>query len=926
MMKVVKRLICISVVLCILASCLFVTASAEQTAVSVADDIKGQDTSYGDYIAKATPVYGVSRFYGYPAHETELNGKSVMIVTDTRAAQVQVTVEVAGWYNIGIEFMPYGENDRYELSLSVNGGYPFLQSQNIDIYSAMVDLEASVTETGDDIRPNSVVADTLQTRVLKDSSGYISDAYLYYLEAGANSISLSSLSGELALHSIFAGEVKKQISYKEYLDKMSGKEKGGSASVLIEAENPTLKSNRSIISGTDRSGPDITYKNGSKNEAFALKLNILSEENFKYQNQWVEYEFDIDKSGFYKIAMQVRQTLQGGLFCSRKVYIDGDVPFKEFESVEFPYSDSWYIKTIGDENPYLVWLDEGKHTIRVEATTGDMAKLINEFNAEMDQLNSIYRDIFMVTGSSPSAYMDYDLVGQIDGLLDSLKAVKESISSSLDRLVEISGGRKGTGFSVMDSLVLQLEDFIKNPDTIADRLSSFKDNSTAFGSWVVSLKEQPLGMDSICVCSEDIEPYSDKSGMFDKLIFQIKVLLGSFVSDYDSVSASDTETLNIWVMTGREQAQIVKNLSQNYFEPEHGVKVEISVVSASLVEATLAGTGPDIALFVGDTTPILLGARGVLTDLKTLDRYDELVAPFNPELLVPHTYEGACYGLPLSYDFPMLFYRTDIFEELGLECPQNWEDFYNAVSVIQSNMMTVGVPPSIFATLLHQNGGSYFNGASDTCILDSDEGVAAFKQTTDFYTQHLLPVSYSFYNRFRTGEMPMSIEPYSSYLQLDYAAPEISGLWKMAPIPSNGNTDKYLAGAFTTAVMFEKTANKKAAAQFLSWFTEKSVQVLYGQQLEMILGVVGRYTPANTAAIPDLGWSTAEARLIVSQFDVIKEIPVIPSSYYITRNFDNAFRKVVYSGENPRETLLLYVRDINKEITRKNKAMKRGEK
>ena len=102
--------------------------------------------------------------------------------------------------------------------------------------------------------------------------------------------------------------------------------------------------------------------------------------------------------------------------------------------------------------------------------------------------------------------------------------------------------------------------------------------------------------------------------------------------------------------------------------------------------------------------------------------------------------------------------------------------------------------------------------------------------------------------------------------------------------------------------------------------------MLYGQQLEIILGVVGRYTPANTEAIPDLGWSTSDAKLIISQFDVIKEIPIIPSSYYISRNFDNAFRKVVYSGENPRETLLLYTRDINKEITRKRESMKRSEK
>ncbi len=924
-MKVVKRLICISVALMILFSCFSVICCADGEQAGKLPET-GRDTSYDKYVDDASPVVGEQKFYGYPQYNQTVNDVQVAFVNDTDSADVQIVVDTAGWYSIGIEFMPYGESDRYDISLSVNGEYPFLQSKNIDIYSAMVDLETTVSDNGDDIRPDSVISKELQSRVFKDSSGYVSGDYLYYLNAGANNVGILALNGTLALHSVFAAAQKPQIGYDDYIKGLSSKKSDGEYSVLIEAENPTLKSNRSIISGTDRSGPDTTHNRGTKNDAFSLKLNILSEENFKYQNQWVEYDFDVEKSGFYKIAMRVKQTLQGGLFCSRKIYIDGEVPFKEFNSIEFEYSDSWYIKELGDDEPYLVWLEKGSHTIRVEVTTGEMAELITELSSEMEQLNTIYNKIFMVTGSSPSMYMDYDLVGQIDGLLDDLKSINKRLSDSLEKLIRISGGRKGTGFSVIDSLVVQLEDFIKNPDTIADRLVSFKDNSTAFGSWVVSLKEQPLGMDSIVLCTENSQQYADKTGFFGKLLFQIKVLFGSFINDYDSVSGNKKDSLNIWVMTGREQAQIVKNLSQNYFEPENDIGVDISVVAGSLVEATLAGTGPDIALFVGDSTPILLGARGVLTDLKQFEEYDELVKPFNSEILVPYTYEGACYGIPLSYDLPMLFYRTDIFEQLGITCPQNWDDFYNAVSVIQSNMMTVGVPSTIFSTILHQNGGSYFDESVETCILDSDEGVAAFEQTTDFYTQHLLPVSYSFYNRFRTGEMPMAIEAYSSFLQLDYAAPEISGLWKMAPIPNNGKTDKYLSGTSTTAVMFEKTKDKKAAVKFLSWFTQKSVQVLYGQQLEMILGVVGRYTPANTEAIPDLGWSTSDAKLIISQFDVIKEIPIIPSSYYISRNFDNAFRKVVYSGENPRETLLLYTRDINKEITRKRESMKRSEK
>jgi hypothetical protein len=48
-------------------------------------------------------------------------------------------------------------------------------------------------------------------------------------------------------------------------------------------------------------------------------------------------------------------------------------------------------------------------------------------------------------------------------------------------------------------------------------------------------------------------------------------------------------------------------------------------------------------------------------------------------------------------------------------------------------------------------------------------------------------------------------------------------------------------------------------------------------------------------------------------------VPQTPVNYYIGRNLTNAFRRVVIKGENPRETLNYYNRDIDKEILRKRK-------
>ena len=80
---------------------------------------------------------------------------------------------------------------------------------------------------------------------------------------------------------------------------------------------------------------------------------------------------------------------------------------------------------------------------------------------------------------------------------------------------------------------------------------------------------------------------------------------------------------------------------------------------------------------------------------------------------------------------------------------------------------------------------------------------------------------------------------------------------------------------------------------------------------------MGRFDTANVEALVQLSWSNDELARLRDQQEELVEIPIIPSSYAVTRNIMNAFREVVNNAENPRDTLVWYNRDINDEITRK---------
>ena len=369
------------------------------------------------------------------------------------------------------------------------------------------------------------------------------------------------------------------------------------------------------------------------------------------------------------------------------------------------------------------------------------------------------------------------------------------------------------------------------------------------------------------------------------------------------------------------------------FTPQYDLHVEIDLVQTSVIEATLAGKGPDIALFVSETDPVFLGSRGILADVTEMPSFDEISARYDSELFVPYTYRSRIagqegrekvFGVPLSYSFPMLFYRTDIFESLKLTPPTTWEEFNKTVAVIQNKLMDVGVPSDLYNIMLLQNGGSYYDEKQEKCLLDSEESIRAFDDITTLFVDHSLPLSFDFFNRFRTGEMPLGVASYTVANQIQFAAPELRGLWGMVALPGKGDGSEsanYIKGSGTAAVVFKNTKNMEAAEKFLYWFTETETQTKYGRQLEIMMGVAGRYSPANRDVVPHLNWSASETELIVSQFDNVKEIPVIPSTYYVTRNFTNAFRRVTYYSDDARETMMLYVKDINKEIERKWKEL-----
>src|SRR5690606_15169462 len=209
--------------------------------------------------------------------------------------------------------------------------------------------------------------------------------------------------------------------------------------------------------------------------------------------------------GLYQITIKGRQNIIRGLYANRRLIINGEVPFKEAENIEFNFTSIWNNFVLGNEDgPFLFYLNEGVNRIRMEVVLGDLAEILREAEESVYVLNSAYRKILMITGKEPDRYRDYQLHKKLPGVMATLREQSEILKELSDSLVEYTGQR-GSHNAILDRLSYQLEDMAERPRTIQNRMKQFKDNVGALGTWINDTRNQPFEIDYFIFSAPDAE-------------------------------------------------------------------------------------------------------------------------------------------------------------------------------------------------------------------------------------------------------------------------------------------------------------------------------------------------------------------------------------------------------------------------------------
>lgn len=893
----------------------------------------------------------------YPLEiKNNIDGKQMVLQTpDIGTTSWKVTVPKSGLYAIDLLYYPTeAKSANIERTLRINGKVEFGELRNLLLtkiwhdeyqYDENGNIVFEKDDIGNESRPNKTQTPEWRNYTVSDPTGYYNGEFLFYLEEGENVISLEAQKEPMALASITLRAPKDELTYEEYIKahEAMGHTKAPSDSIIyLEGEKPSATSDITLYPSNDRTSP-LT----SPSDAGKTLLNSIGGSNWATLGQWIEWSFEVPegKAGLYTFNFRFSQSENEGIFVSRRFRVDGEVPFEEANNLQFMYSSKWQVTSINDgsHDYFEIYLDEGKHTISLEVSLGNIRGIVSEVSSCLTEINNIYIDILKITGPNPDRYTSYNFYKRIPDDIAEMRELSQRLYAVANEFVEVSGVTS-SNTATLENVARILEKMASNSETeVAKNFSALKTYIGTLGTWLNNIQKQALTIDYIQIQPAGEELPRAEANFFQNAWFEIKSFFYSFVRDNSSfaseVEGEDIVKIDVWTTVSREYAQIIRDLVDDSFTKSYpNISVNLKLVAGgTLLPATLAGDGPDVMMGVGSTDVMNYAVRGALLDLTVYDEFEDVKSRFLDAAMIPLTVavgspDGpiSVFGIPQTMSFSVMFYRQDIFADLGISVPTTWDEFKTIVPRLQSNSYTVGMSKDT-NMFIYQNGGTLYKDNGTKIAYDTDIALDAFTTMCEFFTLYRFPITYDSANRFRTGEIPLLIADYIGfYNQFTVFATELKGLWSFSNVPGTVKEDGSIDCSHTLAVsamVLMKDAKKRgtdaAAFKFIEWWTRAGIQGQYANELIALLGPAGKYATANVEAFNEMSWTASELRILSDVFDHLVGIPEMPGSYIISRYVNFAFLAAYNNGATPSDELLSYVPLINKEFERKREELNR---
>jgi N,N'-diacetylchitobiose transport system substrate-binding protein len=335
-----------------------------------------------------------------------------------------------------------------------------------------------------------------------------------------------------------------------------------------------------------------------------------------------------------------------------------------------------------------------------------------------------------------------------------------------------------------------------------------------------------------------------------------------------------TGTLRVWLFdeANRAPKQATVDEAVARFESEHpGVEVDVQYIAVETRSERFTGafndpaSAPDVAE-VGNTDLAGYVAAGGLADVtEKLPQWPES-ADLSPSALDTARVEGKVFGVPWYTGVRALYYRTDVFDELGLQPPRTTAELLTTAQRIRSER------PDLYGTA---TGGKYHyalmpfiwaaggdlarqEGQRWVSTIDSPEAQRGIETYAEMITSGACPpeqcsdmTGSQSVQAFASGKAAMTIGGDFNRKAVDAG---VGGKYGVVPLPGDaiGSTAPAFAGGNLLSVL-KSSQRATLAREFVQLLAGKEYQrKMYGAMgnLPTFIDVQGEVAEHDPAAAP----------------------------------------------------------------------------
>lgn len=308
-----------------------------------------------------------------------------------------------------------------------------------------------------------------------------------------------------------------------------------------------------------------------------------------------------------------------------------------------------------------------------------------------------------------------------------------------------------------------------------------------------------------------------------------------------AASAAEPVVIKHWIWLDNPNDPTYMNLVKKFNDTHPGIKVEAELVGWNnfhdkLINAVISGDAPDSSSFKLTWLPEFLSMNA----LEPLDGYTKSWKGYSdivPNILkvLRQAPDGKLYLMPWEVQALYLYYRVDMFNELGLKPPKTIDEFLAAakaltrdtdgdgkIDVYGYGMRGARYGHEPWGSFVLSNGVQFFDKNGKVAI-DTPAAVEANQFFIDLFRKYkVVPPTApndgfaEIIGAFKAGKTAMVVHHIkSSQDMVKLFGDKVSAI----PVPA-GKKGRWTSMGDTENVLFASSKHKKEAFTFISWMAE----------------------------------------------------------------------------------------------------------